>query len=79
MKPEADSNEVELTINRHYNKKELCFLFGDLTLYYLNRMIENTPDVGEPLGIGFSPKQVMVLINQYGLHRTFLKNQAKIH
>jgi len=78
MKTESNSNEVELIVNRHYNKKELCVLFGNITMYYLNRMIDNTPDLGDPLGTSYSPRQVSVLVNHYGFGGTFLKNQSKL-
>jgi len=52
-------------------------LFGKITMYYLNRMIEQTPDLGYPLGTSYSPRQVLTMINHYGLSGTFIKNQRE--
>ena len=79
MKTDPESSQPVLIINRHYNKKELCFLFGNITMYYLNRMIEETPDLGDPLGTSYSPRQIQMLIHHYGLSATFMKNQSQFH
>ena len=78
MKTDEDSNQPELIVNRHYNKKELCFLFGNITMYYLNRMIADAQEVGQPLGTSYSPRQILILIDHYGLGGIFMKNQNKI-
>ena len=78
MKTEEDSKRPELIVNRHYNKKELCFLFGNITMYYLNRMIADAQEVGQPLGTSYSPRQILILIDHYGLGGIFMKNQNKI-
>ncbi len=78
MKTDPDSNEVERIINRHYNKKELCVLFGNITMYFLNRMIDDTPEIGLPLGTCYSPRQISVLLDHYGLWGTFSKNQSNL-
>lgn len=78
MNTQANSASEELHIYRQYNKKELCFLFGGVSLYHLNRMIASAPVQCEPMGRVFSPRQIMALIKHYGLERTFAANQEKI-
>lgn len=77
MNTQNPSPTPELIVRRHYNKKELRFLLGGMSLYHLNRMIDNVPSVGLPLGRLFSPRQIADLIHFYGLEKTFLSNQQK--
>lgn len=64
------------------NKKELCNLFGDMSLFCLNKMIKPiAKQMGKPMGRRYHPKQICLLISTYGLegivYKTLFKQKNK--
>ncbi len=77
MKTKSKKTATELVIKRHYNKKELRVLCGNVSLYFLNRLIKKVRKMGPPMGMWYSPAQIMMLLNRYGLEGAFAENQKK--
>lgn len=78
MKTEPESSQPAIIVHRRYNKKELRFLLGNISLYALNRMISVTEGIGEPFGTFFDPRQILLLLNRFDLSLVFIRNQNKL-